>query len=155
MANLAGKLALVVDVDDSALADGIAAGLVESAASVDRGPAATLPRRLAQAASGQAAPDVLVGDLVPLLALGSALAGLGRGLVVALADAGSPGVDTLGAELDRAGVTLLALHPATPGVTGRCIAALAMDPDIAEKSGGSFRVAELAREYRFSDPDAG
>jgi dehydrogenase/reductase SDR family member 1 len=41
----------------------------------------------------------------------------------------------------------------SPRFTGRCIAALAMDPDIMEKSGGVYRVAELAREYRFTDPD--
>jgi dehydrogenase/reductase SDR family protein 1 len=34
---------------------------------------------------------------------------------------------------------------------GRCIAALAMDPDILEKSGGSYPVAQLAAEYRFSE----
>jgi dehydrogenase/reductase SDR family member 1 len=43
----------------------------------------------------------------------------------------------------------------SPRFTGRCIAALAMDPDIMEKSGGVYRVAELAREYRFTDPDWG
>jgi len=41
----------------------------------------------------------------------------------------------------------------SPRFTGRCIAALAMDPDVMEKSGGIFRVAELALEYRFTDPD--
>lgn len=41
----------------------------------------------------------------------------------------------------------------SPRFTGRCIAALAMDPDIMEKSGGVYRVAELAGEYRFTDPD--
>jgi NAD(P)-dependent dehydrogenase (short-subunit alcohol dehydrogenase family) len=41
----------------------------------------------------------------------------------------------------------------SPRYTGRCIAALAMDPDILEKSGGVYRVADLAREYRFTDPD--
>lgn len=41
----------------------------------------------------------------------------------------------------------------SPRFTGRCIAALAMDPDVAEKSGGIYQVAELAREYRFTDPD--
>jgi len=41
----------------------------------------------------------------------------------------------------------------SPRFTGRCIAALAMDPDVMTKSGGIHRVAELAREYRFTDPD--
>jgi hypothetical protein len=33
------------------------------------------------------------------------------------------------------------------------VAALAMDPDVAQKSGGTYQVATLAQEYRFSDPD--
>jgi dehydrogenase/reductase SDR family member 1 len=40
----------------------------------------------------------------------------------------------------------------SPRFIGRCIAALAMDPDVAEKSGGSYQVATLAQEYRFTDP---
>jgi NAD(P)-dependent dehydrogenase (short-subunit alcohol dehydrogenase family) len=40
----------------------------------------------------------------------------------------------------------------SPRFVGRCIAALAMDPDIMEKSGGRYRIEELAREYRFTDP---
>jgi dehydrogenase/reductase SDR family protein 1 len=39
----------------------------------------------------------------------------------------------------------------SPRFTGRCIAALAMDPDKLEKSGGVFRVSKLAKEYRFTD----
>ncbi|MEZ5557345.1 MAG: SDR family NAD(P)-dependent oxidoreductase [Pseudomonadales bacterium] len=39
----------------------------------------------------------------------------------------------------------------SPRFTGRCVAALAMDPDVLEKSGQALRVADLAREYRFSD----
>lgn len=41
----------------------------------------------------------------------------------------------------------------SPRFVGRCVAALAMDPDIVEKSGGSFDVADLEREYRFTDPE--
>jgi dehydrogenase/reductase SDR family protein 1 len=41
----------------------------------------------------------------------------------------------------------------SPRFTGRCVAALAMDPDVMEKSGGVYRVAALAGEYRFTDPD--
>ena len=41
----------------------------------------------------------------------------------------------------------------SPRFSGRCVAALAMDPDILEKSGGVFDVAALAEEYRFTDPD--
>jgi len=39
----------------------------------------------------------------------------------------------------------------SPRFVGRCVAALAMDPDIAEKTGGSYRVSDLVREYRFSE----
>ena len=39
----------------------------------------------------------------------------------------------------------------SPRFTGRCIAALAMDPDKLEKSGGVFQVSKLAKEYRFTD----
>jgi len=42
----------------------------------------------------------------------------------------------------------------SPRFVGRCVAALAMDPDIVEKSGGCFDIAELQREYRFTDPEA-
>jgi dehydrogenase/reductase SDR family member 1 len=41
----------------------------------------------------------------------------------------------------------------SPRFCGRCVAALAMDPDIADKTGGAYRVSDLAREYRFTDPD--
>jgi dehydrogenase/reductase SDR family protein 1 len=41
----------------------------------------------------------------------------------------------------------------SPRFTGRCVAALAMDPDVMEKSGGVYKVRELAGEYRFTDPD--
>jgi dehydrogenase/reductase SDR family protein 1 len=41
----------------------------------------------------------------------------------------------------------------SPRFSGRCIAALAMDPDIMEKSGGIYAVSDLAAEYRFTDPD--
>ena len=44
-------------------------------------------------------------------------------------------------------------HTQSPRFVGRCLAALAMDPDIAEKTGGSYSVAALAAEYRFSEPD--
>jgi len=43
----------------------------------------------------------------------------------------------------------------SPRFTGRCVAALAMDPDLFDKTGGVYPVAELAKEYRFTDPDAG
>jgi dehydrogenase/reductase SDR family protein 1 len=41
----------------------------------------------------------------------------------------------------------------SPRFTGRCVAALAMDPDVMEKSGGVYLVKQLAEEYRFSDLD--
>lgn len=37
--------------------------------------------------------------------------------------------------------------------SGRCVAALAMDPNIIERSGGIYTVAELAEVYGFTDPD--
>lgn len=36
---------------------------------------------------------------------------------------------------------------------GRAVAALARDPEVASKSGGAFKVAELAAEYGFTDLD--
>jgi NAD(P)-dependent dehydrogenase (short-subunit alcohol dehydrogenase family) len=40
----------------------------------------------------------------------------------------------------------------SPRYVGRCVAALTMDPDVLEKSGGRYLIEELAAEYRFSDP---
>ncbi len=42
----------------------------------------------------------------------------------------------------------------SPRFSGRCVAALAMDPRIMDKSGGKYSVADLAEEYGFTDPDA-
>jgi len=78
----------------------------------------------------------------------------------------------LGRELVSSGIAALALQPAvvrgaaaaepvappaglaptSMRFNGRCVAALAMDPDILDKTGGVYRVTELQREYRFSDP---
>ena len=41
----------------------------------------------------------------------------------------------------------------SPRFSGRCVAALAQDPQILEKSGGNFTVKSLAKEYKFIDPD--
>ena len=41
----------------------------------------------------------------------------------------------------------------TPCFVGRAIAALAADPDVAEKSGGLYSSWELAKEYGFTDVD--
>jgi len=52
------------------------------------------------------------------------------------------------------GTGALALDPGdlqSPRYVGRCVAALAMDPDVMEKTGGRYRVEELALEYRFSE----
>lgn len=71
----------------------------------------------------------------------------------------------MAAELAGHGVTALALASGfpngerseasqtrrSPRYTGRCVAALAMDPDVREKTGGSFHVETLRKEYRFSD----
>ena len=40
----------------------------------------------------------------------------------------------------------------SPHFVGRCIATLAADPQIMTKSGGVYKVAELAAEYGFTDP---
>ena len=41
----------------------------------------------------------------------------------------------------------------SPLYTGRAVVALAADPDVAAKSGGVYRVGDLAREYGFTDVD--
>jgi NAD(P)-dependent dehydrogenase (short-subunit alcohol dehydrogenase family) len=41
----------------------------------------------------------------------------------------------------------------SPRYVGRAVAALAADPDVADKAGGSFSSGELAREYGFTDLD--
>jgi NAD(P)-dependent dehydrogenase (short-subunit alcohol dehydrogenase family) len=41
----------------------------------------------------------------------------------------------------------------SPRFVGRAVAALAADPDVASKNGGSFSSGELAREYGFTDVD--
>ncbi|MEM1435162.1 MAG: SDR family NAD(P)-dependent oxidoreductase [Pseudomonadota bacterium] len=43
----------------------------------------------------------------------------------------------------------------SPHFVGRCVAALAADPQLLKKSGGVYTVAELAPEYGFTDPDKG
>ena len=94
------------------------------------------------------------------------------------------GVDRMAADMSRAlephGVTALSLAPGpvrtervlaaldrgqlkisesrlrSPRFVGRAVAALAMDPDIHEKTGGRFEIETLKKEYRFSDltPDS-
>ncbi len=94
----------------------------------------------------------------------------GRGLIVQIADFSCeyvgvvPGTieaglqrmsEEMAAELNDHGVTALSLAPSpiprSPRFVGRCVAALAMDPDIMEKSGDHFEIETLHREYRFSD----
>jgi NAD(P)-dependent dehydrogenase (short-subunit alcohol dehydrogenase family) len=41
----------------------------------------------------------------------------------------------------------------SPRFVGRAVAALAADPDLARRNGGSFSSGELAREYGFTDVD--
>jgi NAD(P)-dependent dehydrogenase (short-subunit alcohol dehydrogenase family) len=41
----------------------------------------------------------------------------------------------------------------SPRFVGRAVAALAADPDVARRNGGSFSSGELAREYGFTDVD--
>jgi dehydrogenase/reductase SDR family protein 1 len=89
------------------------------------------------------------------------------------------GVDRMAAdmarELDSSGVSVLSLAPGlvrtelieseldrgridvgqctlrSPRFVGRCVAALAMDPDVADKTGGRFDIEQLRKEYRFSE----
>lgn len=53
----------------------------------------------------------------------------------------------------RGDIALDTRRAQSPRFSGRCIAALAMDPGIMEKSGGKYEVAALAEEYSFTDPD--
>ena len=41
----------------------------------------------------------------------------------------------------------------SPRFVGRAVAALAADPDVHRRNGGSFSSGELAREYGFTDVD--
>jgi hypothetical protein len=41
----------------------------------------------------------------------------------------------------------------TPKFNGKAVVALATDPDILERSGGSYWTAALAREYGFAEDD--
>ena len=76
---------------------------------------------------------------------------------------------TLAHELRPHGVSVVAVFPGftgtervkmagaqgleSPEYTGRCIAALASDPDVARRSGGGYRTGELARDYGVTDID--
>jgi len=43
--------------------------------------------------------------------------------------------------------------PESPRFVGRAVVALAADPDVSRRNGGSFSSGELAREYEFTDID--
>jgi NAD(P)-dependent dehydrogenase (short-subunit alcohol dehydrogenase family) len=76
---------------------------------------------------------------------------------------------TLAHELRPHGVSVVAVFPGftttervqmagatgleSPEYTGRCIAALATDPAVSRRSGGGYRVGELARDYGVTDID--
>lgn len=137
-----------------------------------------VPLRRAYVTAVAAAKMMVVakGGLIVNVSCGGARA-YARNIVWGVAEVGLDRMASVVAqELSSHQVTAMALHPgliATPDVLagiadgtlqadlagvqsprfiGRCIAALAMDPDIAEKAGGSYSVATLAAEYRFSDP---
>lgn len=55
------------------------------------------------------------------------------------------------AALSRGQVEIDEWRLRSPRFVGRALAALAMDPDIAEKSGGRFEIEALRTEYRFSE----
>ncbi|MGE0622260.1 MAG: SDR family NAD(P)-dependent oxidoreductase [Pseudomonadales bacterium] len=63
-----------------------------------------------------------------------------------------PGAVRTEATPDAVGNDGVARRHQSPRFVGRSVAALAMDPDIMEKTGGRYRVDELVREYRFSEP---
>jgi NAD(P)-dependent dehydrogenase (short-subunit alcohol dehydrogenase family) len=76
---------------------------------------------------------------------------------------------TLAHELRPHGVSVVAVFPGftgtervkmagaqgleSPEYTGRCIAALASDPDVGRRSGGGYRTGALARDYGVTDID--
>jgi dehydrogenase/reductase SDR family protein 1 len=51
----------------------------------------------------------------------------------------------------RGAISLDPRQMESPRFTGRCVAALALDPKLMEKSGGVYRVADLRKEYHFQD----
>ena len=55
------------------------------------------------------------------------------------------------AALDRGQLQINESRIRAPRFVGRAVAALAMDPDIHEKTGGRFDIETLRKEYRFSD----
>lgn len=156
MANLAGKTALVVSEHGVAagLAGAICAELRESAATVLDVEAGMLPRRITALAAG-GGMNLLVGGLETLVGCADDVAAMlsPRGLVIGLAGPTARLIDLRALAGVLKPVTVLALRPSTARVTGRCVAALAMDPDIAEKAGGLYAVSRLGQEYRFTDPD--
>ena len=54
---------------------------------------------------------------------------------------------------DAAGNPHFAAISETPRFVGRAVAALAADPDVQSRNGGSFSSGGLAREYGFTDID--
>lgn len=81
------------------------------------------------------------------------MAGRANALIVDVVAAAPPGEPAEAAESAAGPVRLaLAMDATRPRYSGRCVAALAMDPDIRDKDGGYHRVVALEREYRFSDP---
>ncbi len=59
---------------------------------------------------------------------------------------------TAGRVLDLPGEGTFDLDNAeSPRFTGRAVVALATDPDVMKRSGRAFNVADLARDYGFTD----
>jgi NAD(P)-dependent dehydrogenase (short-subunit alcohol dehydrogenase family) len=77
--------------------------------------------------------------------------------------------ETMAHELRPHGVSVVAVFPGfigtervkmagasgleSPEYTGRCVAALVRDREVARRSGGGYRVGELARDYGITDVD--
>lgn len=160
MADLSRRVVLVSGVDGS-FARGIAAGLAEAGAGIEladpapgRSGAAALVERIRRSrgrldvlVAGPHADAALPAEAARVIAAG--------GLIVRLTAVESdPCPADWGGYLPD-GVVLVTLQVAPSAhFTGRCLAALAMDPDIGDRHLGSYDVASLAGEYRFSHPDA-
>ena len=101
--------------------------------------------------SSRGEPEHAAG--APYRAVKAAVDRLAQDMALQLRDHGVAAL-VLRPGLMKTGTALDLKTAQSPRFSGRCVAALAMDPDVMEKSGGIYEAAELAREYRFTDPDS-
>jgi dehydrogenase/reductase SDR family protein 1 len=78
----------------------------------------------------------------------------GRGVSALSLSPGPVRTERVMAALSRGQVEIDEGRLRSPRFVGRALAALAMDPDIAVKSGGRFEIEALRKEYRFSELSA-